>query len=66
MDFWLAALTFPIGCICAIYLLKGYTGERGKKMKYAFYISYPLHLAILGGIALSLGLVDLSVFPFFS
>jgi hypothetical protein len=28
------------------------------------YIAYPLHFAILGGIALALGFVDLSVFGF--
>jgi len=31
-------------------------------MKWLFYLIYPLHLAILGGIAFALGLVDVSTF----
>ena len=54
--------TFIIGCIVAAFLLKDYNGDRGKQMKWFFYIFYPLHLAVIGGIALALGLVDLSAF----
>lgn len=53
---------FVIGCIAAAFLLKNFNGERGKRMRWLFYIFYPLHLAIIGGIALALGLVDFSAF----
>ena len=62
INYWYASSTFIIGCVAAGFLLKGYNGERGKKMKWLFYAAYPIHLAVLGGIALALGLVDLSVF----
>jgi len=60
----LVSLSFIIGCAFAALLLKNYNGERGKRMKWLFYIVYPLHLAILGGVALLLNFVDFSVFNF--
>ena len=37
---------------CAVLLLLFYSGKRGKgNFKYAFYLFYPLHLALLQGIA---------------
>jgi len=54
--------TFAIGCVLAALLIKNYTGERGKRMKWLFYSFYPVHLAVLAIVALALGLIDLSVF----
>ena len=62
MDILKAATAGTIGCICAAILLKNYNGERGKRVKWLFYIAYPLHLLILGGLALALGFIDLSLF----
>jgi hypothetical protein len=47
-----------VGNIIALILLFNYNGQRGRKMKWFFYIFYPLHLAILGllGVVFSLGL----------
>jgi len=55
-------MTFSIGSLAAAFLLAGYTGERGKRMKWLFYAFYPLHLAVLAAVALALGIIDLSVF----
>jgi len=55
-------LTFGIGSLIAAYLLAGYNGQRGRKMKWLFYVFYPLHFVVLAGIALALGYIDLSVF----
>jgi len=60
----LVSLSFIIGCAFAALFLINYSGERGRSMKWLFYIVYPLHLAILGGIALLLNFVDFSVFNF--
>lgn len=50
----MAGLLFPIGSFTTIPLLLKYNGERGRSMKYLFYIFYPAHLLILGLIALML------------
>ena len=48
---WFALLTIP--------LLALYNGERGKfKMKYFFYIFYPLHLVIIYGIMFALSIIN--------
>jgi len=53
---------FVVGCFAAAFLLKKFNGERGKRMKWLFYSFYPLHLAVLGIVALIMGWVDTSVF----
>ena len=58
MNFMLASATFFIGCFAAAFLLLRFNGERGKKMKWLFYAFYPLHLAVLAGVAIALGLLD--------
>ena len=62
----LVSTVFFIGCLGAAFLLKNFNGERGKRMKWLFYVFYPLHLAILGVVALLMGWVDLSsiILPF--
>ncbi|MCL2588270.1 MAG: conjugal transfer protein TraX [Oscillospiraceae bacterium] len=51
------SLIFVVGCFAAAFLLKNFNGERGKRMKWLFYVFYPLHLAILGIGALLMGFV---------
>ena len=63
-EFHLVSLSFLAGCIVAAVLLKNFNGERGKRMKWLFYGFYPLHLAVLGGVALAMGLVELDVLRF--
>jgi len=48
---------FLAGCLLAGFLLYNYNGERGKSMKYLFYIIYPVHFAVLVGVALALGIL---------
>jgi len=54
----LPASVFSIGCFFASYMIRHFSGERGKPMKYFFYIFYPVHFIVLAGIAFALGLVD--------
>jgi len=58
----LIGLSSIIGCFFAILLLKNFTGERGKRMKWMFYAFYPLHLLFISAVGLALGMIDFSVF----
>jgi len=46
-NFALVSSIFLVGILLVPLLLLCYNGERGKNMKWLFYIVYPLHLAIL-------------------
>jgi len=48
---------FALGNVLAIYFIKKYSGERGKGMKYLFYVIYPLHFVVLALIAHALGIL---------
>jgi len=56
--------TFAIGCFLGAVLIKNYNGDRGKPARWLFYVAYPLHLAIIAGISLALGLTQFSLFGF--
>lgn len=45
-------LFIVVGCSLTIPLLISYNGQRGKPMRYFFYIYYPLHIIVLGLIRL--------------
>ncbi|MCL2372693.1 MAG: conjugal transfer protein TraX [Defluviitaleaceae bacterium] len=50
-----ATMFFPLGCLLVIPLLLMYKGKRGPKMKWFFYVIYPVHLLVLGIIAFIMG-----------
>jgi len=56
--------TFAIGCFLGAILIRNYNGDRGKSAKWLFYVAYPLHLAIIAGISLALGLTEFRLFGF--
>jgi len=39
-----------VGIICL------YNGQRGRNIKWAFYAAYPVHIAVLAGLRIALGL----------
>jgi hypothetical protein len=45
-----------IAALPDVILIAFYNGTRGKQMKYFFYAFYPVHLLILSGICMLLGL----------
>lgn len=47
--------TTEIAALCMLYPLVRYDGTRGKNMKYVFYAFYPVHLLILAGMCILLG-----------
>ena len=62
VEFLTVSMTFIIGCLLGALLIRGYNGERGKRMKWIFYAFYPIHLAVLAAAALALGLINLNAF----
>jgi len=46
-EFTPVQMIFCLGMIVAALLLKGYSGERGRRMKWLFYVIYPVHFVIL-------------------
>lgn len=52
----LGLLLYPlVGCSATVVLLRAYNGQRGRPLKYFFYVYYPAHIAVLGCIKLALG-----------
>ena len=52
-------LAFAVGIFIPALLLRKYNGQRGKSMRYLFYIVYPAHLLILALIAHAAGIREL-------
>ena len=62
------SLQIAVGCVASLLVLEElaaplafllillYKGERGLKLKYFFYLIYPLHLILLYGVCIMLGL----------
>ena len=57
---------FAIGCFLAAILIRNFNGERGRRAKWLFYVAYPLHLAVIAGIAVLLGITTFNLFGFIS
>ena len=41
-----------VAAVVSLLLINFYNGKRGLKLKYFFYIFYPVHLALLYGVSL--------------
>jgi len=55
---------FGLGNFAGAVLIKNFNGERGKRSKWLFYVAYPVHLAVIAGISVALGLTAFSLFGF--
>jgi len=60
---WLL-IPFALGTMFVAFLLTNYNGQRGKSMKWTFYVIYPLHFAVLAAIGIASGMISLSPFGF--
>jgi len=63
-EFLMIMPSFGLGCFLGAILIRNYNGERGKRAKWLFYVAYPLHLAIISGISVALGITAFSLFRF--
>ena len=63
-EFMLSVIPFALVSMFVAVLLKHYNGERGKRMKWLFYVIYPLHFAVLATIAVAMGLINLNTLGF--
>jgi hypothetical protein len=57
-------IPFALGTFFVAFLLSQYNGDRGKKMKWTFYVIYPAHFAVLAIIGWALGLINPGVLLF--
>ena len=57
--FMLLSIPFAVAMLCVPFLLLGYNGERGRAVKWFFYIEYPVQLAVFAILTVALGIVDL-------
>jgi hypothetical protein len=64
VNMMLATPTFSIGAFMGAILIRNYSGERGKRSKWLFYVAYPVHLAVIAGIMVALGITTFSLFGF--
>lgn len=53
--------TLEVAALFSVPLIGGYNGERGLKLKYFFYVFYPLHLLLLYIICAIMGIGFISV-----
>jgi len=63
-EFLMVMPSFALGCFAGAILIRNFNGERGKRAKWLFYVAYPLHLAVIAGIAVAMGLTAFSLFGF--
>ena len=57
-NFMISIFPFALVSMFVAFLLKSFNGERGKRMKWFFYVVYPLHFAVLAAIGLIIGTID--------
>jgi len=59
-NFIASIIPFAIVTMFTAFLLKSYNGQRGKSMKWLFYVIYPLHFIILAAIGWIIGTIDVT------
>lgn len=66
ITFLWATPTFAIGAFLGAILIRNFNGERGLRSKWLFYVTYPVHLAVLAAIMVLLGIASFNLFGFFT